>query len=108
MLTNTLQSHHTRTHTHAHTNLVLARRCGPCRAFTPKLNEAYVAYKSKAGENAEVELVFVSWDNSQESFEKYHKEMSWPAIPFEVIKCVSVTMNADVSICIHPSRVREI
>lgn len=89
-------------------NLVLARRCGPCRAFTPKLNEAYVAYKSKAGENAEVELVFVSWDNSQESFEKYHKEMSWPAIPFEVINCVSVTMNADVSICIHPSRVREI
>jgi len=58
---------------------------GPCRLFTPKLNDAYSAYKSKTGDNYETEIVFISWDNSPETFNKHRKEMSsFLAMPFQV------------------------
>jgi len=54
--------------------------CPPCRAFTPKLSKAYTKLKSL---HDNVELVFVSSDRDEESFNGYHKKMSFPALPFE-------------------------
>ncbi|ONK61150.1 uncharacterized protein A4U43_C08F26750 [Asparagus officinalis] len=53
--------------------------CGPCRRFTPKLVEAYNDLSSK---NADFEVVFVSADKDEESFNKYFSGMPWLAIPF--------------------------
>lgn len=58
-----------------------AHWCPPCRAFTPKLSKAYT--KLKALRDDDVELVFVSSDRNEEDFNEYHKEMSFPALPFE-------------------------
>ncbi|ONK61144.1 uncharacterized protein A4U43_C08F26690 [Asparagus officinalis] len=53
--------------------------CGPCRRFTPKLVEAYTELSLK---NADFEVVFVSADEDEESFNKYFFDMPWLAIPF--------------------------
>jgi len=59
-----------------------AHWCPPCRAFTPKLVEAYNAAKEKG---AKVELVFVSSDRSEKDMYKYMEEtkMEWLAVPFD-------------------------
>ena len=36
-----------------------------------------------AGESPETEVVFVSWDQDEDSFGEYHKEMPFPAVPFK-------------------------
>ncbi|KAJ0983793.1 hypothetical protein J5N97_002149 [Dioscorea zingiberensis] len=53
--------------------------CGPCRRFTPKLVEVYGELASK-GEQFEV--VFVSGDEDEESFNGYFAKMPWLAVPF--------------------------
>lgn len=53
--------------------------CGPCHRFTPKLVEAY---NELALKNADFEVVFVSADEDEESFQKYFSGMPWLAIPF--------------------------
>jgi nucleoredoxin len=60
-----------------------AHWCPPCRGFTPELCEKYTALKEK---RKDFELVFVSSDRDVSSFEEYHKEMSFPALPFEMRK----------------------
>ncbi|PON31214.1 DnaJ-like [Trema orientale] len=52
--------------------------CGPCRRFTPKLVEVYNEVASKG----EFEVVFVSSDRDDESFNGYFSKMPWLAIPF--------------------------
>lgn len=52
--------------------------CGPCRRFTPKLVELYQELASKGN----FEVVFISSDRNDESFENYLSEMPWLAIPF--------------------------
>jgi len=56
-----------------------AHWCPPCRAFTPKL----VAFRDKNA--AEVEVVFVSFDKTQEDKDKYMAEakMKWPTVPYK-------------------------
>ena len=56
-----------------------AHWCPPCRAFTPKL----VDFRDKNA--AEFEVVFVSFDKSQEEKDKYMAEakMQWPTVPFK-------------------------
>ncbi|CAL0313177.1 unnamed protein product [Lupinus luteus] len=56
-----------------------AHWCPPCRAFLPKLTEVY--HKIKAKDSA-FELIFISSDNDQESFDGYYAEMPWLALPF--------------------------
>ena len=56
-----------------------AHWCGPCRAFTPKLIETY--NKIKAKESA-FEVIFVSSDPDQASFNDYYSDMPWLALPF--------------------------
>jgi len=55
-----------------------AHWCPPCRGFTPKLAEYY-----KDGLKDKMEIIFVSSDRDQGSFDEYYKEMPWLALPFE-------------------------
>jgi len=56
-----------------------AHWCPPCRGFTPKLAEMYNDGLREAG----LEIVFVSSDKDQDSFNGYLAEMPWLAVPFE-------------------------
>merc|ERR1719210_1021711 len=55
-----------------------AHWCPPCRGFTPKLAEFY-----KGGLKDKMEIIFVSSDREQQSFDEYFGEMPWLALPFE-------------------------
>ncbi|KAK0571279.1 hypothetical protein LWI29_013567 [Acer saccharum] len=54
--------------------------CPPCRAFTPKLAKTYHEIKAK---HPDFEVIFVSLDNDQESFNKYYSEMPWLTLPYD-------------------------
>eukprot|EP00747_Dinoflagellata_sp_TGD_P161713 gnl/TRDRNA2_/TRDRNA2_178484_c0_seq1.p1 gnl/TRDRNA2_/TRDRNA2_178484_c0~~gnl/TRDRNA2_/TRDRNA2_178484_c0_seq1.p1 ORF type:complete len:329 (+),score=74.47 gnl/TRDRNA2_/TRDRNA2_178484_c0_seq1:120-1106(+) len=54
-----------------------AHWCPPCRGFTPVLANAYKSYKG-----GDVEVIFVSSDRDQGSFDEYFGEMPWVALPF--------------------------
>lgn len=56
-----------------------AHWCPPCRAFLPKLIEAYHGIKAK---NDGFEVVFVSSDRDQNSFDEFFSKMPWLALPF--------------------------
>ncbi|XP_028801769.1 probable nucleoredoxin 1 isoform X1 [Neltuma alba] len=56
-----------------------AHWCPPCRAFLPKLIEAY--HQLKAKDNA-LEVVFISSDRDQASFDDFFAGMPWLALPF--------------------------
>ena len=55
-----------------------AHWCGPCRSFTPMLTDFYK--NLSASKNFEV--VFVSSDKDQASFDDYFGSMPWAALPF--------------------------
>jgi len=54
-----------------------AHWCPPCRGFTPKLAEIY-----KNGLKDKMEIIFVSSDRDEKSFNEYYKEMPWLALPY--------------------------
>ncbi|XP_046576967.1 LOW QUALITY PROTEIN: nucleoredoxin-like [Haliotis rubra] len=54
-----------------------AHWCPPCRNFTPVLVEFYKKVKSKG-----LEIVFVSSDRDQESFDDYYDSMPWLTISY--------------------------
>jgi len=56
-----------------------AHWCPPCRGFTPKLGEAYTKYKALG---KQLEIVFVSSDNSETEFDEYFAEQPWLALPY--------------------------
>ncbi|XP_047307657.1 probable nucleoredoxin 1 [Impatiens glandulifera] len=58
-----------------------AHWCPPCRAFLPKLTEVYNQIKEKEGEES-FELIFISSDRDQASFDSYYATMPWLALPF--------------------------
>jgi nucleoredoxin len=63
-----------------------AHWCPPCRGFTPLLSDPYDGYKKKmitTKEETETEIVFISSDSSEQAFAEYHKEMTFPALPFD-------------------------
>merc|ERR1719330_2080482 len=56
-----------------------AHWCPPCRGFTPKLAEMYTsAFKARG-----MEIIFVSSDRDQASFDSYYAEQPWAALPYE-------------------------
>jgi nucleoredoxin len=55
-----------------------AHWCPPCKGFTPKLAGWYKDSLAAKG----FEVVFISSDRDQESFDDYFKEMPWKALPF--------------------------
>ena len=56
-----------------------AHWCPPCRGFTPVLN---AFYEEANEDDKQVEIVFVSLDQSQAQFDEYWGEMSFMAIPW--------------------------
>jgi len=58
-----------------------AHWCPPCRAFTPELAKTYTAMKESG--RSDMEFIFVSSDRDQSSFDEYHGEMPWLALPFD-------------------------
>ncbi|XP_027345973.1 probable nucleoredoxin 1 [Abrus precatorius] len=56
-----------------------AHWCPPCRLFLPKLIDAY--HKIKAKDNA-FEVIFISSDRDQASFDEFFAGMPWLALPF--------------------------
>ncbi|KAI4328269.1 hypothetical protein L6164_020636 [Bauhinia variegata] len=56
-----------------------AHWCPPCRAFLPKLIETY--HEIKAKDNA-FEIIFISSDRDQASFDEFFAGMPWLALPF--------------------------
>ncbi|KGN52626.1 probable nucleoredoxin 1 [Cucumis sativus] len=56
-----------------------AHWCPPCRAFLPKLIQAYDEIKQK---DKEFEVIFISSDSDQDSFEEFFSGMPWLALPF--------------------------
>ena len=54
-----------------------AHWCPPCRGFTPRLAELYREAQSRS-----FEIVFVSCDHDEATFDKYRSEMPWPAVPW--------------------------
>jgi nucleoredoxin len=58
-----------------------AHWCPPCRGFTPQLAVFYEDLKEEQGDQFEV--VFVSSDRDQQSWQEYFNEMPWLALPFD-------------------------
>ena len=56
-----------------------AHWCPPSRGFTPKLASAYSECLSKLG----LEIVFVSSDRDEASFDSYFAEQPWLALPYD-------------------------
>nr|XP_019710017.1 probable nucleoredoxin 1-2 [Elaeis guineensis] len=65
-----------------------ARWCGPCRAFLPKLIEEYKKIKDK---DSAFEVVFISDDEDQNSFEDFFSGMPWLALPFGDVRKKSLS-----------------
>jgi len=57
-----------------------AHWCPPCRQFTPLLAGIYQQLQR---EKKAFEIVFVSSDKDEKSFQEYFNSMPWKAIPFE-------------------------
>ena len=56
-----------------------AHWCPPCRGFTPVLAEFYEELK---GDAADIEIVFVSSDRDEASYDSYYGSMPWVSLPF--------------------------
>ncbi|CAF2639121.1 unnamed protein product [Rotaria sp. Silwood2] len=55
-----------------------AHWCPPCRGFTPVLIEFY---KTNA-EKKNFEIIFISSDSDEKSFDEYYKDMPWLSLDF--------------------------
>jgi len=55
-----------------------AHWCPPCRGFTPKLASAYTDHLKAKG----LEIVFVSSDRDEASFDSYYAEQPWLSLPY--------------------------
>jgi thiol-disulfide isomerase/thioredoxin len=55
--------------------------CPPCRRYTPHLSETYRSMRESRKDD--FEIIFVSSDHDEESFNEYRSTMPWLAIPYE-------------------------
>jgi nucleoredoxin len=57
-----------------------AHWCPPCKKFIHKLEEFYTNVNSN---EKEIEIIYVSLDNSSHEFKEYYNIMPWAAIPYD-------------------------
>jgi nucleoredoxin len=55
-----------------------ANWCGACQYFTPVLAKFYRKY----AKTKNIEILFVSSDENEQSFDKYYAEMPWLALDY--------------------------
>lgn len=60
-----------------------AQYCGYCKEFSPKLSKFYHRLTQLYDDDSGIEIIFVSRDKDEESFNEYFNTMDWAAIPFE-------------------------
>jgi nucleoredoxin len=53
--------------------------CKPCQAFTPVLDMLYDSVNSF---DKEIEVIYISRDNTLEEFEEYYRKMPWLSLDF--------------------------
>uniref|UniRef100_A0A7N0ZSA8 protein-disulfide reductase n=1 Tax=Kalanchoe fedtschenkoi TaxID=63787 RepID=A0A7N0ZSA8_KALFE len=70
-----------------------AHWCPPCQTFLPKLIEAYTKIKAK---NEAFEVIFISSDRDQSSFDEYYAQMPWLALPFGDLRDASISRKFKV------------
>ncbi|EEF37007.1 nucleoredoxin, putative [Ricinus communis] len=70
-----------------------AHWCPPCRAFLPKLVEAYHEIKTK---DDAFEVIFISSDRDQASFDEFFSGMPWLALPFGDVRKASLSRKFKV------------
>ena len=58
-----------------------AHWCPPCRDFTPKLAEWYIKLTGGALKD-KLEIVFVSSDRDEDTFDEYFDSMPWLCLPY--------------------------
>ncbi|CAF1079174.1 unnamed protein product [Adineta steineri] len=56
-----------------------AHWCPPCRAFTPKLVEFYKTHRK----DKNFEIIYISSDQDERTFDDYYKEMPWLKMDFK-------------------------
>ena len=54
--------------------------CKPCQSFTPALDMFYDSINSF---DKDVEIIYISRDNTLEEFTEYYSKMPWLAVPYE-------------------------
>lgn len=54
--------------------------CGPCRAFTPRLAKFYNEVNKI---EQQLQILFISGDESASDFDEFYKDMPWLTIPYE-------------------------
>ncbi|CAF5067688.1 unnamed protein product [Rotaria sp. Silwood1] len=57
-----------------------AHWCGPCQTFTPILAKCYEEVQLELQD--QFDIVFVSADRDERSFNEYFQKMPWKAVPF--------------------------
>ncbi len=72
--------------------------CPPSRQFTPQLVEAYNSVYNNV--KHKFDIVFISWDADEESFDHYYQQMPWKALPFEG-KLISLLETIKISLTIQ-------
>ncbi|AES74069.1 putative protein-disulfide reductase [Medicago truncatula] len=74
--------------------------CVPCTKFTPKLINVYQIIKQELAEkqdpHEDFEIVLVSNDRDQESFDSYYNIMPWLALPFGDPEIKNLARHFDV------------
>uniref|UniRef100_A0A7N0UJF5 protein-disulfide reductase n=2 Tax=Kalanchoe fedtschenkoi TaxID=63787 RepID=A0A7N0UJF5_KALFE len=76
-----------------------AEGCSPGQIFTPKLISVYKKVKEALFENMGIEdfeIVFISTDHDQTTFDSYSKSLPWPALPFGDPNIKNLTKHFDV------------
>lgn len=71
-----------------------AHWCGPCRSFTPQFVKTYEKLKE---DGKPFEVIFVSSDRDEESWQEYLSTMPWYSIPFGDDRKKALSRKFDVS-----------
>ncbi|OIW14809.1 hypothetical protein TanjilG_05430 [Lupinus angustifolius] len=76
-----------------------AKWCVPCVKFTPKLISIYEKIKqelAEKGKDEDFEIVLISSDRDEASFDSYYSKMPWLALPFKDPEIKNLARHFDV------------